>query len=265
MTKVLIVDDEKYVRMGIKSETDWTLIGCEVVGEASNGLEALEIAEEVRPDLVVSDIRMPKMDGIALAEKLVERYPDIKVIFLTAYNEFEYARQAIRIGVSDYLLKPFEDGELEASIQRLLHLHPNAPAESAILEEQLIPLKKKEEVANRYVQTAIEYIEAHYPDADFSLGALAESMSVSEGHISRLFKAETELSINNYLTRYRIRKAMNFLKDVQTKVYEVTEKVGYTDNAYFSNTFKKLVGKSPSEYQAKGLECPMGTESMSFR
>lgn len=254
MTKVLIVDDEKYVRMGIKSDTDWALIGCEVVGEACNGLEALEVAEKERPDLVVSDIRMPKMDGIELAEKLIEKYPNIKVIFLTAYNEFEYARQAVRIGVSDYLLKPFSDGELEGSIQRLLHLHPNAPASSSELEEQLIPLKRKEEVSNRYVQSAIEYIEDHYPDSDFSLGALAESMSVSEGHISRLFKAETDISINNYLTKYRIRMAMDYLKDVQVKVYEVAEKVGYQDIAYFSNTFKKLVGKTPSDYQVRGLE-----------
>lgn len=254
MTRVLIVDDEKYVRMGIKSETDWALIGCEVVGEAANGIEGLEAAETLRPDLVISDIRMPKMDGIEMAEKIIERCPGTKVIFLTAYNEFEYARQAIRIGVSDYLLKPFQDGELEGSIQRLLHLHPNAPASNAELEEQLIPLKTKEEVSNRYVQTAIEYIENNYVDSGFSITKLAESMSVSEGHISRLFKSETDQSINNYLTRYRIKKAMDYLKDVQVKVYEVAEKVGYSDIAYFSNTFKKLVGKTPSDYQAKGLE-----------
>ena len=254
MTRVRIVDDEKYVRMGIKSETDWSLIGCEVVGEAANGIEGLEAAETLRPDLVISDIRMPKMDGIEMAEKIIEKSPKTKVIFLTAYNEFEYARQAIRIGVSDYLLKPFQDGELEGSIQRLLHLHPNAPASSAELEEQLIPLRKKEEVSNRYVQTAIEYIENNYVDQSFSITKLAESMSVSEGHISRLFKSETDHSINNYLTRYRIKKAMDYLKDVNVKVYEVAEKVGYSDIAYFSNTFKKLVGKTPSDYQAKGLE-----------
>ena len=254
MTRVLIVDDEKYVRMGIKSETDWALIGCEVVGEAANGIEGLEAAETLRPDLVISDIRMPKMDGIEMAEKIIEKCPGTKVIFLTAYNEFEYARQAIRIGVSDYLLKPFQDGELEGSIQRLLHLHPNAPASNAELEEQLIPLKTKEEVSNRYVQTAIEYIENNYVDQGFSITKLAESMSVSEGHISRLFKSETDQSINNYLTRYRIKKAMDYLKDVNVKVYEVAEKVGYSDIAYFSNTFKKLVGKTPSDYQNKGLE-----------
>ncbi len=254
MIKVMIVDDEKYVRMGIKNDTDWALIGCEVVAEASNGEMALELASEHRPDLVISDIKMPKMDGIELAGKLLEKYPDTKVIFLTAYNEFEYARQAVRLGVSDYLLKPFQDGELEGAIQRLLHLHPNASAAQAELENDLIPLKRKEEIENRYVQAAIEYIEKNYSDKDFSIGKLSESMSVSEGHISRLFKSETEISINNYLTRYRIRKAMDFLKDVQSKVYEVAEKVGYQDIAYFSNTFKKLVGTAPSEYQSKGLQ-----------
>lgn len=254
MIKVMIVDDEKYVRMGIKNDTDWALIGCEVVAEASNGEMALELAGQFRPDLVISDIKMPKMDGIELAGRLLEKYPDTKVIFLTAYNEFEYARQAVRLGVSDYLLKPFHDGELEGAIQRLLHLHPNASAAQAELENEMIPLKRKEEIENRYVQAAIEYIEKNYSDKDFSIGKLSESISVSEGHISRLFKAETEISINNYLTRYRIRKSMDFLKDVQSKVYEVAEKVGYQDIAYFSNTFKKLVGTTPSEYQSKGLQ-----------
>ena len=111
MTKVMIVDDEKYVRTGVKNGTDWSLINCEVVGEASNGVEGLELAKELKPDLVISDIKMPKKTGIEMAEELIEKYPDTKVIFLTAYDDFEYARAAIRIGVSDYLLKPFEDGD----------------------------------------------------------------------------------------------------------------------------------------------------------
>ena len=253
MTSVLIVDDEKYVRMGIISETDWSLIGCEVVGEASNGLEALEKAETLRPDLIISDIRMPKMDGIEFSTKYLEKHPDTKIIFLTAYNDFEYARQAIRIGISDYLLKPFQDGELEASIQRLLHVNNTTMSEITALENELVPLKPKSEISNKCVQNAIEYIEKHFRDTDFSIGKLAESMGVSEGHISRLFKTEAGISINNYLTRYRIRKAMDYLKDVSIKVYEVADMIGYQDIAYFSNTFKKLVGKSPSDYQSNGI------------
>ncbi len=253
ITKVMIVDDEKYVRYGIKNETDWDLIGCRVVGEAGDGKAALELAAEVKPDLVISDIKMPVMDGIAFAGRLLERQPGVKIIFLTAFSDFEYARQAVRLGVSDYLLKPYKDGELEASVQRLLHLHPNQPASQKDMEEELIPLKKKEDFSNRYILEAIDYIEKHFAEADFSVGRMAEALGVSDGHLSRLFKAETDMGINNYLTRYRIRKAMDHLKDVQVKVYEVAEKVGYQDIAYFSNTFKKLTGRTPSDYQVKGL------------
>lgn len=253
-TRVMIVDDEKYVRMGIKNETDWALIGCEVVAEASNGIEALEAAEVTRPDLVISDIRMPKMDGLELAEQLMAKLPGIKIIFLTAYDEFEYARQAVRLGVSDYLLKPFGEGELEASVQKLLHLHPNTPASAKELEETLVPLNVGKATDNRYVKAAIDYINEHYNDPDFAVGVLADRLGVSEGYLGRLFKAETDTGINNYLIRVRIRRAMDYLKDPLVKVYEVAEKVGYQDIAYFSNTFKKLVGKSPSEYQQKGLE-----------
>lgn len=254
MIKVMIVDDEKFVRRGIIQETDWELIGCEVVAEATNGLEALEKASQTRPDLVVSDIKMPEMDGLELAEKLLELYPDIKMIFLTAYSDFEYVRLALRMGVSDYLLKPFQDGELEGAVQRLLHLNPFEKTALEKEEEELLGIKDKEMISNRYVKSAIEYIEEHYKDADFAVSGLAEHIGVSEGHISRLFKAETDTSINNYLTKYRIKKAMDYLKDVKVKVYEVAEQVGYQDIAYFSNTFKKLVGKSPSDYQSYGLK-----------
>lgn len=254
MTRVMVVDDEKYVRRGIVEHTDWQLIGCEVVAEAPNGEEALRMAEESRPELVISDIRMPKMDGLAMAEELMKRYPGIKVIFLTAYDEFTYARQAVRIGASDYLLKPFDDGELEASVQRLLHLHPNAPVDEAILEEELIPLDVGEGVSNRYVREAIAFIREHVPDSGFTVGMAAQSLGVSEGHLMRLFKSETGVGINTYLTRLRIRKAMDLLKDVQVRVNEAASLVGYQDIAYFSNTFKKLAGVSPSDYQANGLK-----------
>ncbi len=255
MTRVMIVDDEKYVRLGIKANTDWALIGCEVVADAANGREALEMAKETRPDLVISDIKMPKMDGIELATKLSELYPGIKIIFLTAYDDFEYARSAIRIGVSDYLLKPFQDGDLEGAIQRLLHIHQSASGTTKEMEEKLIPVSRIiDNVGNKHVQLSIDYIANHFTNTNLTIAEIAENIGVSEGHLSRLFKSEAGISLNNFLIRYRIRKAMDYLKDPQIKVYEVVDKVGYQDNAYFSNAFKKLVGKSPSEYQHNGLE-----------
>ena len=256
MIPVMIVDDEKFVRRGIIEDTDWALIDCEVVAEASNGEEALRLAEVKRPRLVISDISMPKMNGLQLAKKLLALYPEIKVIFLSAYDEFEYARQAVRIGVSDYLLKPYDDGELEASVQRLLHTVQEASAtgpQKVSPEDELIPLKGKEATDNRYIRAAVEYIENNYNDSGISVGRIADVLGLSEGHLSRLFKTEMETGINTYLTRYRIRQAMRELKDVQVKVYEVAERVGYQDIAYFSNTFKKLVGATPSDYQIRGI------------
>lgn len=253
MIPVMIVDDERYERKGIIAGTDWALIGCEVVAEAANGEEGIKLAEETHPWLVVSDIRMPKMDGLEMAKELLVRFPEMKVIFLTAHDEFEYAREAIRIGVSDYLLKPFEDGELEAAIQRLLHMAPEGAAETGVMEDELIPLPDAESTENRYIKAAVSYITSHYNDNSLSIGQIAEELGVSDGHLSRLFKSELDISINNYITRLRIRRAMELLKDVQVKVYEVAEKVGYLDIAYFSNTFKKLSGISPSDYQTRGL------------
>ncbi len=253
MTRVMVVDDEKYERRGIIESTDWALIGCEVVGEAPNGEEALAILEETKPELIISDIRMPRMDGLQLAEEVSKRYPDVKIIFLTAHDEFSYAQQAVRLGICDYLLKPFEDGELEASVQRLLHLHPKTTARENELEQQLIPLIRKETIGNRYIQSALSYIESNCSDKQLGVRNIAESIGLSEGHLSRLFKSETGTGINHYLTRFRIKKAMDLLKDPQMKIYEVADHVGYTDIAYFSNTFKKLVGISPSDYQTNGL------------
>ena len=116
--KVIVVDDERFVRMGIVGETDWTSLGCEVVGEAENGLDALELVHEKNPELMICDIRMPKMNGLEMLKKLREEKNPVQVIFLTAYSEFSYAREALKLYAFDYLLKPFEDGELESAILR---------------------------------------------------------------------------------------------------------------------------------------------------
>ena len=118
MLKVIVVDDERFVRMGIVGETDWASLGCEVVGEAENGLDALELVHEKNPELMICDIRMPKMNGLEMLKKLREEKNPVQVIFLTAYSEFSYAREALKLYAFDYLLKPFEDGELESAILR---------------------------------------------------------------------------------------------------------------------------------------------------
>ena len=115
MLKVLIVDDEAVVRRGIVLGVDWASMGCVVVGEASNGEEGIAAAEQYSPNLIITDVRMPKMDGIAMMQELRRRGSRAHVIMLTAYSDFDYARSALQFGADDYLLKPFQDKELVAA------------------------------------------------------------------------------------------------------------------------------------------------------
>ena len=242
MEKVLIVEDEALVRQGIILSVDWAALDCMVVGEASNGEEALELAEQYAPSLILSDIRMPKMDGLEFLRRLRAKGNTASVIFITAHDSFEYARTALRLGASDYLLKPLQAGELEQAIRNLQQ--PGAVCTAA---DPLQDLKKGDR--SHYVLEAMYYIGAHFSDADMTVRTVAEALGISEGYLSHVFKKETNYTLLNYLTRYRVQKAMDLLNDYKKKVYEVAELVGYRDTTYFSTTFKKFVGLSPSEYQ----------------
>lgn len=243
MLKVLVVDDETMVRKGIVMGVDWAAMGCTVAGEAANGQEGLEVYARCHPDLVISDIRMPKMDGLEMVRTLRERGERCNVIFLTAYGEFEYARSALQLGAVDYLLKPFRNQELAAVIERL------QKGESSASGQKTDPLPFDRKGKSKYVQQAMAYIGEHYQDADISITTIAGSLNVSEGHLSHIFKKEMGCTVISYLTQFRIHQAMEQLKDCRCKIYEVAERVGYRDVSYFSSIFKKSTGMSPSEYQ----------------
>ncbi len=242
MLKVLIVEDEEMIRKGIVLTVDWAALDCVVVGEAANGAQGLEAARRLEPSLIITDLKMPQMDGIEMLTALRKEGCTAYVIILTAYDNFAYAQSALRLGAVDYLLKPFHDGDLENAITRIQQrLQPAAGATP-------IGVPRKGD-KSKYVLEAMDYISKHYNEPDISVGTVAQSLNISEGYLSHTFKKETDYTLLIYLTRYRIHKAMELLKDCRVKVYEVAEQVGYRDIAYFSATFKKYTGISPSEYQ----------------
>ena len=179
--------------------------------------------------------------------RLREQGNNAYVIILTAYDSFEYAQSALRLGAVDFLLKPFHDGDLEQAVTNLRLRMTSCADGERTLSPPVPELKKGDK--SKYVLQAMDYIGAHYGDPGVSVGSIAQALGLSEGHLSHLFKKETDYTLNNYITRYRIHKAMELLRDCRARVYEVAEQVGYKDVAYFSATFKKLVGMSPSEYQ----------------
>lgn len=244
MLKVLIVDDEAVVRRGIVLGIDWAARGCVLAGEASNGEEGLAAVERYSPSLIITDVRMPRMDGIEMLSRLRERGNRARVILLTAHSDFAYAQSAVKLGADDYLLKPFRNEELIAAIDKVRRkereLTVRVPGDG-------LSLAKGDK--SKYVLQALQYISLHYADEDISITAIAQHLQVSEGHLSHVFKKETGYTVINYLTQYRIHRAMELLRDCRRKVYEVAGEVGYRDVTYFGSTFKKLVGVSPSEYQ----------------
>ena len=249
MLKVLVVEDEEMIRKGIVLAVDWAALDCVVVGEAANGVQALEAVERYGPSLIITDLKMPVMDGLEMLRQLRERGNNAFVIILTAYDSFAYAQTALRLGAVDFLLKPFHDGELEQAVTRLKQRMDRAGqgGEKGPAPLPLPELKKGDK--SKYVLEAMAYIGEHYHEPNIGVAAIAQHLGISEGHLSHTFKKETDYTLLNYLTRYRIHKAMELLRDCRTKVYEVAERVGYRDITYFSATFKKVTGMSPSEFQ----------------
>lgn len=244
MMKVLVVEDEEMIRKGIVLTVDWASLDCTVVAEAANGEEGLAAAAQFQPDLIITDLKMPKMDGIEMLRQLRQAGSNAHVIILTAYDSFEYARSALRFRAVDYLLKPFHDGELEQSI---LTMKSRLSGKIDDTPEAFPGMRKGDR--SRYVQQAMEYMGSHYPSPDLTVAEIAAHLELSEGHLSHLFRRETDYTVLTYLTRLRIHKAMIMLRTENRKIYEVAEAVGYRDIAYFSTTFKKIVGLTPSEYQ----------------
>ena len=249
MLKVLVVEDEEMIRKGIVLAVDWAALDCVVVGEASNGAQALEAVERYDPSLIITDLKMPVMDGLEMLRQLRERGNNAFVIILTAYDSFSYAQTALRLGAVDFLLKPFHDGELEQAVTRLKQRMDRAGQGGEKGPAPLLLPELKKGDKSKYVLEAMAYIGEHYHEPNIGVAAIAQHLGISEGHLSHTFKKETDYTLLNYLTRYRIHRAMELLRDCRLKVYEVAEQVGYRDIAYFSATFKKLVGMSPSEYQ----------------
>ena len=252
MLKVLVVEDEELIRKGIVLTVDWAELDCSVVGEASNGEEGLKEAYRCKPDLIITDLKMPKMDGLEMVRQLRENGNNAYVIILTAYDSFTYAQSAIRLGAVDFLLKPFHDGDLENAVLRLqkrVEAKNNVPQKDDIV---VLGISKSDK--SKYVSEAMDYIRDNYNNSELTIGEMARHMEISEGHLIHLFKRETGCTLLNYLTQYRTEKAKILLSDYKAKVYEVADMVGYKDNAYFSSTFKKIVGVTPSEYQNKKAE-----------
>lgn len=253
MFKVIIVEDEEIIRKGLVFMVDWLKVGCVVAGEAVDGVEGLQKIEAIRPDIVITDVKMPFKNGIEMLQESIERY-GYEAIIISGYSEFEYAKQAITLNVTEYLLKPIDFVHLYQTIEKLtgkiesknkvkkVMLSQESPPFENGMEGQLIRKGK-----SKYVSKMLDYIQIYYPQK-ISINDLSKQYGVSSTYLNAKFKQETNYTFNDFLNRYRVLQAVELLRQDKMKVYEIAEVVGFQDYKYFIQVFKKYVGCSPGRF-----------------
>ena len=246
MYRVALVDDERLILEGLSRVVPWESLGCRVAGTASDGREGLALIRREQPDMVLTDIRMPNMDGLTMLAALHSEFPRMQMTVLTAYRDFDYAKRALTLGVCRYLLKPSKMDEIHEAVRFMAaRLDALSPPEEGAEEESA----EGGEAGSFIVNAALDYMRSHCAE-HISLADVADHVYVSQWHLSKLINRHTGQSFFDLIGGMRIDRAKVLLADPAMRVHAVAEEVGYNDVAHFSKSFKRIVGKTPGEYRA---------------
>lgn len=240
MYRVVLIDDEQIIVKGLSKVVKWEDYNCAVVGTAYDAETAAELIRELRPHIVFTDIRMPGDDGLAMLAGIRDEYPDMQVTVLTGYRDFAYAQEAIRLGVTRFIVKPSKMEEIEEALRAMTDKLNTLPTEEKELSNS--------HTGSFVVNQAIAYIEQNY-DKKLTLQEVADHSYVSQWHLSKLINKHTDSSFYDLLNSVRIEKAKELLADPSLKIGDIVEKVGFSDSAHFARVFKKYVGVSANEYR----------------
>ena len=259
MMSVLIADDEAIERAVLK-KTLFKNLGdrCRLF-EAENGRQVLELYEKEKFQIAILDIEMPGVSGIEAAEQIRNQDKECCIIFLTAFDEFSYAKKAIAVRVLDYLLKPFNEQELLLVMEEALRIAETRNGQEERKEESHYKEESWQDGLeengdlndgrqNKVAQLMEKYIEANY-QYDISMQDAAKAMNYSETYFSKLFKQCFQKNFTTYLTEYRVEEAKRQLQQPTVNVKDVGKAVGYGDSNYFTKVFRRITGMSPTEYR----------------
>ena len=241
---VLLVDDEIMIREGFKRLFDWDAHDCEVVGEAADGMEALSQIDALCPDIVIMDINIPIMNGLKVIQAARAKHPQMAFVIVSGYDDFSYCQQALRMQITDYLLKPVNYEEFGSCIDNL---------KISLFHQQTAAEPEQQE--QRVITGLTRYLQEHLAE-DVSLSVLAEEFHLSAQYISQLFKSEIGVNFLAYLTNIRMEQAKKLLLSSSLSIAEVSEQSGYADYRVFTKVFKKNEGITPSQYRRDFLELP---------
>lgn len=254
---LLIVDDEIVAVKGMLDGIDKEACGIKKIWTAYNAETALNILRTQNIDIMLCDIEMPGASGIELLKKLRDEQKETVCIFLTCHAKFEYAQEAIALGCKGYILKPAPYDEITDKIksvnEEILNSRKRKSLEKYhITEEELgkaAEIYKETHSVKEIVTKVEEYIASHISDSELMVADIADNLFLNKDYVNRVFKKEKGVSISQFLIQERMKLAGLLLEDARIDVNLVAEKVGYSNYPYFSSSFKRYYGCSPSQYQ----------------
>lgn len=257
--KLLVAEDELIERKMLCKTLKNHLGNLCTIYEAKNGREALELFEKESPHIAILDIEMPGINGLEVARKIRNSQNPCAILFLTGFDKFSYAKQAISVRAIDYLLKPYNEAELicsvEEAIQYVSHFaNPQPEFSPQNVETSEEPEERVEAARISLVRENIKtFIEAHYME-ELSMQDVAKAMGYSDAYFCKLFKQCFHVNFSTCLNEYRVEKAKGMMKNPRINVKDISVACGYSDSNYFARVFKRITGQTPSEYRVNMLE-----------
>ena len=233
--KLLVAEDELIERKVLCKTLQKYLGDLIVLYEARNGREALELFAREAPQVVILDIEMPGYTGLEVARKIRETDKNCGILFLTGYDKFAYAKQAIAVRALDYLLKPYKEQELVFAVEDAIRQEEDEDVRTSIIRAEML-----------------SFIEAHYRE-DISMQDAATALRYSDAYFCKRFKQCFKVNFSAYLNEYRVGKARQLVLDPRLSLKDVSTACGYADANYFTRVFKRITGKTPSEYRLENL------------
>jgi two-component system response regulator YesN len=246
---MLIVEDERWEREGLLDFLDWSGMGIEIVGAAKDGIEGLELALQLKPDIVITDIKMPGLDGLELSKRIKEKLVHTRIVILTGFGEFDFARQAIQYSVSGYVLKPVEEEDMHSVISKVLRELDQDQVGRTLQRVHAMADGKRGGKDEPLIDKMLHIVEHQYHSPDISLKTVAAELFISPNYLGQLFRKATGAGFNEYLTDYRMNKAKELLQTTQNTAASVAAAVGIPNASYFSTVFKNQFGFTPGEFQ----------------
>ena len=244
--RLIIMEDEDIIRQGLVQTIDWQMMGVSVIGSAADGEEGLTLVRELAPDVILTDIRMPRLSGLEMAQKLRTEGNEVPIVFLTSYADFSYAQQAVRLGAADYLLKPVDEMELMHIFEQLGKKIEKQLGE-VFEDDKLLDWQSclQNNALNPYVREVLAIITRDYPK-HLNIESLADRQGVSASYLSRKLKEATGHTFGSLLARYRLRQSLVLLREGRLRVYEIAEQTGFGEYKNYAQVFKKYLHTSPT-------------------